>query len=107
MFSSTGQCDKIMLQPRDLFRLAKLGVNLVEIAADAHKNPPRAYWRQVIVAQTVIPALEVLDAIGLGQQLSAVEGIDVHLHGTRLIAADEMTGQADADHRQTQSSRDQ
>src|ERR1022692_3834485 len=50
---------------------------------------------------------EKLEAVGLGHQLAAIEGIEKDFLGRGLVAANEMAGQTDAGHWQPQSSRQQ
>src|SRR5437660_11406832 len=104
-YLSPRQRDQVTLQPGSLMRLFELKINLVQIPTDPQEQATRSYRHQIIVPQTVVPAREILDAIGLGEEFAAVERINVKLGGGGLIAADEVTGQTDAGNGQAQASR--
>src|SRR5262245_27139536 len=103
----TPQRDQVALQSRGFFAEFQVQINLVEISANAMQELARGDRRQVILTQAEIPVNEVLHAISLGQKLSAVENVDVDFRRGGLIAADEMTGQADPCDVQAQPPRDQ
>src|SRR5207302_436339 len=82
-------------------------INLVQISADAQQHPARINRNQVIVVQAVLPADQVLDAVGLAQEFAAVEGINVKFSRIGLKTAKEVAGQTDASYRQAQPPREQ
>src|ERR1051326_1620056 len=82
-------------------------VNLVKVVADAVEHSTRADRGEVFIAQAVVAVDQVLDAIGFGQKLSAVKGININFGGGGLITADEMSRQPDAGDGQAQAPSEQ
>ena len=80
--------------------MAEVHVNLMQIIADAQQSASRAYRRKVIFVGLVIGLRQMLDAIGLRQESTPVEGIDIKFLGRRLVPANEMPGQPNARNRE-------
>ena len=78
--------------------MAKLEVpiNLMQVAADPVEDFARADRGQVVVAQAVVPVDQILNAVGLGEKFSAIEGVYIDLCRGGLVAANEMSRQADS-----------
>ncbi len=100
-----GQGDEVALQTLDLNGGFLLGVNLVEVGANPQKDAPRTHWRQTTLVKTLPQLDDVLDAIGFGQEASAVEGIDVQLGTGGLVTAKKMPRQTDPNYRQPETAR--
>src|SRR5271157_3645718 len=82
-----GQGDQIALQAFDLDGRLLLGVDLMELGADAQEDAAGADRRQATVIETLAQLQDVPDAIRLGQQPSAVKGVHVNLRPAGLVAA--------------------
>lgn len=71
------QGDEIPLETLDLDGGLLLGVNLVKARANPQENSPRTHWSKAAFVEPLTQFDHALDAVGLGQQASAVKGIDV------------------------------
>ena len=72
----------------------------VKIAAKPEEHSTRGDGSKAIVSQAIIRVSEVLDAIRFAEEFSAVKGINEYFGRARLMAANEVSRQADARNRQ-------
>ena len=79
----------------------------MQVAAHPHQNPPRGDRREELFIQAERGIEQILNAIRLAQQPPLMEGIDVDGAFARLVAAEKVPRQPDADHREAKPSRDE
>ena len=85
-----GQGHEVSLKASDLVFQAVVQINLVQVPANAQEHPARTDWPKVIIPDAVIALEQVLDTVGLGQELSAVEDVDIDFGCRVLITTNEM-----------------
>ena len=95
------------MRPRRFLGFFKMSVSRDEVAAHPQENAFGTDRCEVALRETVVGVQEVFDAIGLGQKYAFAKTVDVDFRGAGLVAADEMTGQPDASHRQPEPARDE
>jgi hypothetical protein len=65
------------LEAGGFFRLLIVEIDLVQVRAHAQQHAARRDRRKVAFLQTVMRVQEVFNAVRLGQQLAAIERVDV------------------------------
>src|SRR5262249_54565739 len=97
-----GQRHDVTLEPGGVIGQFELRINLVKVRTDAQQNPAVADRSKVAFLEPVAGMEQVLHAIGLGQELAAIESINKQLACGGLEANEKMPWHADACNRQTQ-----